>query len=160
MGKKNIRKLKFLVEELSDRDARLKLDYESYNKFFEHIPCNMIIWEARSRDSITVVNRAKAGQKESHDIMNCPAIMGSLGKRWSSVTSGNITEFVCYSSGRLVWNKVVPIMDDGKLYRVIGITWDLSGTSKFIESICLEKEHGQVLDYSLDTSPSNETISV
>lgn len=148
MSNNRLFKLKHLVEELTDRDQKIKEDLLFFESIFESFPVPVAFW---SVDLAGKLFSKKLSSGTGWDVIDkdadclskfykCPLLQDDMDKHWEKVADGEPSSFMSVSTGGpsgdiYVWNRLIPTMADEKVVGVTGLCWDVSTNYIMLESL-------------------------
>jgi hypothetical protein len=126
-----IKKLKSLVDDLSDRDIQLKLDARLFEDFFINFPIPVTIWSLDENGEIL----SKRGNTIVKDCGTCIKNMfleeysEDFKKYHSQAYGGKNVAFFSKLKDNTYYTRLVPRMTElGKIIGVSGISWDITNS--------------------------------
>ena len=143
MGKERLFKLRNLVEELSDRDIRVKADLALFELMFKDFPVPVIFWSADLKGKFFSKKLACGNEWDmidcSADVLDsfyrCPVLQQDIDKRWKEVVSGTPVGFMSISSDTYVWCTMTPKVSGDKVIGVTGLCWDVTSNHEMLQCL-------------------------
>ena len=153
MSNERLFRLKNLVEELSNRDEKIKEDLNLFEEVFDTFPVPVVFWSVNLEgeffskklscgDAWTVLN---------HDCLNvssfykCENMQGQFDEHFSKVSDGQPASFLTNSEDIYIWHRLIPRKVDDNVTSILGLSWDVTSnhymlsTLKKIQSVSKDK---------------------
>jgi len=135
-----ITRLKQLVNELGDRDDKLRNDFQLFEAFFENFPIPVTMWML-SKDKNIISQRGNGFMVQEattlDDMFLCPLVKEQCLEHHISALKGKKAEYFINTNDCHYYVKLVPNFgDSGGVVSVAGIAWDITSNMKMLE--CLD----------------------
>tara|TARA_Y100000310_G_C20409669_1_gene681320 strand:- start:127 stop:669 length:543 start_codon:yes stop_codon:yes gene_type:complete len=136
-----IARLRQLVNELGDRDDKLKNDFQLFEAFFENFPIPVTMWML-SKDKHVISQRGNGFMVQEaitlEDMFICPVVKERCLEYHEIALRGNKAEYFIDTDNTQYYVKLVPNFgDDDDVISITGIAWDITTNMKMLE--CLDK---------------------
>tara|TARA_Y100000592_G_C5344000_1_gene255616 strand:- start:62 stop:607 length:546 start_codon:yes stop_codon:yes gene_type:complete len=143
MPSERLFRLKNLVEELSNRDQKIKEDLNLFEEVFDTFPVPVVFWSVNLKgeffskklscgDAWTVLN---------HDCLNvsnfykCPEMQGQFDKHFANVSSGNPSSFLTSSNDIYIWHRIIPRKTGDDVTSILGLSWDVTSNHYMLSTL-------------------------
>jgi len=137
----NLQRLHSLVNELGDKDDKLKRDMQLFEEFFDEFPTPVTLWSI-TRDKTVVSQRGngficpKADQL--NDLFECSAIKDTSMEKHELALSGQRVNYFIRTEKGTYYVKLIPRLNKvGDVAGVSGISWDMTVNATLLS--CLEE---------------------
>ena len=164
-SKESMKRLKSLVNELSDRDDQLKKDFQLFEEFFDNFPIPVTMWSITKEKSIISQRGNGFACKQANsldDMFMCPEVKSLSIDKHEDALKGDKVDYFVKTDDSVYFAKLVPRLDDmGNTSGVSGIAWDV--TSNVVMLACLEdifeKTQGRRGHYKTINATADKAIS-
>jgi len=133
-----LQKLKFLVEELSDRDQRLKQDSELFEDFFANFPIPVTMWSLDQSGNL-ISKRGNAVVNDNGTKINdlfLEECADDFKKAHEKAYAGKKISFFSTVTESTYYTRLVPrYTDSGSIIGITGIAWDITSNHVMLEAI-------------------------
>lgn len=143
--KENLFKLRELVEELNDRDTKIKSDLKMFESVFDNFPIPVYFWTvdidgklyskkiSGGEDSWELVNREAESVRE---MFSCPNLQNEINIRWDAAVSGESQNFISNTGECYLFTRMMPLAGESKkVERITGLSWDISSNFKIMNNL-------------------------
>ena len=148
MSNNRLFKLRNLVEELTDRDQKIKEDLSLFGSVFENFPVPVAFWSVDGQGNL-FSKKLSCGaswdviDKEACKITEfykCPHLQSDINKYWEKVSNGEACSFMSISSGNefgdmYVWTRLIPRTSNNVVVGMTGLCWDVSSNHFMLETL-------------------------
>ena len=137
--KSHLKAIRDLVENLSDRDIKIKRDIRLFEEFFENFPIPVSIWTISSEG--TVVSQRGNGLicqdgKCMETLFDNFGQKDNLIEAHKSALKGKNFQSLVEHKEKMFYVSVVPRRDDqDNISGVIGLAWDVSPNNEMLKSL-------------------------
>ena len=153
MSNNRLFKLRHLVEELTDRDQKIKEDLSLFESVFESFPVPVAFWSVDAQGNV-FSKKLSCGSaldvidKESDCLSSfykCPMLQKDMDKNWKLVSEGKPCSFMSVSSGSplgdiYIWTRLIPRLSNDVVVGMTALCWDVSSNHFMLESLKNIKE--------------------
>ena len=153
MSNNRLFKLRHLVEELTDRDQKIKEDLSLFESVFESFPVPVAFWSVDAQGNV-FSKKLSCGStwdvidKESDCLASfykCPILQHDMDENWKIVSEGKPCSFMSVSTGGLVgdiyiWTRLIPRLSNDIVVGMTALCWDVSSNHFMLESLKNIKE--------------------
>ena len=165
MSKKSnsvLSELKSLVNNLSDRDVKIKTDFRLFEDFFEHFPVPVSMWSASICGSITSIKDKGFFCKDAKDVeglFECTEISKSVHTDHLEACEGRNTQRFVEKNDKMFFVSVVSRKDEkGNVVGASGIAWDVTSNMTILNILKEVKERLEI--NSITSEEIIEKVSV
>jgi len=131
-------KLRSLVDNLSDRDTKLKKDMEMFESFFENFPIPVTMWTI-SKDRTVVSQRGNGMACETatniDDLFECPVVNEISLEAHEKAFSGESVQYFATTEDRIFYVSLVPAVVRDSIDHISGIAWDITSNAIMLASV-------------------------
>lgn len=164
MSSKRLFKLRTLVDELTNRDEKIKEDLSLFESVFESFPVPVAFWSVSPGGEV-YSKKLSAGKnwnlidkdcKEITGFYKCGDLQRALDFHWDRVGKGQPVSFMSMGGENQsvhVWHRLIPRIVEGELIGIIGLSWDVSTNHAMLVSL---KEIESLSRDNTDTSKIND----
>ncbi len=135
-SRSTLKELRSLVDNLNDRDMKLKREFRLFEDFFEHFPLPVSMWSASQAGEILSIKDKGFFCKDPKDIKNlfkCEKIKDVICKDHKGAFEGNNCQRLIANEENTYYVSIVPRRDDlDNIIGVSGIAWDVSSNIDMI----------------------------
>ena len=151
--KSNLLEIRSLVENLSDRDTKVKRDIRLFEEFFKSFPIPVSIWSVTSEG--TVVSQRGNGLI-CHDAKCIDSLFSEFDEKNNYVEAhklaltGQSFQGMTFCQDKTFYVSIAPRRDDqGGISGAIGLAWDVSPNKKMLDNL---KESIEIIESDADMS--------
>jgi predicted nucleic-acid-binding Zn-ribbon protein len=143
VNRDDLRKLRGLVEDLSDRDVKLKDDLSLFEDFFHNFPIPVTMWSITKEK--TIISQKGNGfackdAKNLEEMFSCPQAKQLSLEHHELALQGEKVDYFIKTEKSVYYAKLVPRHDyRGEVCGVAGISWDVTANAVILT--CLENIH-------------------
>jgi hypothetical protein len=153
MSNNRLFKLRHLVEELTDRDQKIKEDLSLFESVFESFPVPVAFWSVDAQGNVF---SKKLSCGSSWGVINkdadclatfykCPLLQQDMDKYWKIVAQGKPCSFMSTSTGGplgdiYIWTRLIPRISNDEIVGMTALCWDVSSNHFMLESLKNIKE--------------------
>jgi hypothetical protein len=143
--KENLFKLRELVEELSDRDNKIKSDLHMFESVFDNFPIPVYFWTVNPDGKL--YSKKISGDEKSWEIINreaecvkdmfaCPNVQRDIDIRWDAAISGESQNFISNTGECYLFTRMMPLIGKNKTIEgITGLSWDISSNFKIMNNL-------------------------
>ena len=150
-SKKRLKALRTIVEDLSDRDVRIKQDLQLFGDFFKNFPLPVTMWSV-SKEGNVISQRGNGlicGASTSlEDLFLCPVVKGMCLEAHELALKGESVQQFVTQEKNIFYVSIVPRrLDNKEIVGVAGIAWDITSNAvilSILEDIQKLSEEKQV----------------
>ena len=143
MSNERLFRLKNLVEELSDRDQKIKDDLGLFEQVFESFPVPVVFWSVNKEggffskklscgDKWSILNRDCLNVNEFY---KCSKMQGEFDSHFAEAAAGNATSFLTSSGDTYIWHRLIPRMDGDVVTSILGLSWDVTSNHYMLSTL-------------------------
>jgi len=133
--------LRKLVDNLADRDMKIKRDFQLFEDFFDHFPIPVSMWSSTQDGIITSIKDKGffcTGAKQIKGLFDCKILKKSVLSDHKKVLAGQNTQSLLKKAEKSYFVSMVSRKDEqDNIIGVSGIAWDVS-SNIFIVDILKE----------------------
>ena len=138
MSSSRLKRLKCLVDELSDRDRQLKSDSGMFVDFFQNFPIPVTMWSLDESGNI-LAKRGNAVVKEAGATclgnMFLDDYSDEFKEAHKKAYEGQNVEFFSDLTDKVYYTRLVPRKSDDEIIGLTGISWDITSNFKILQSL-------------------------
>ena len=140
MSSERLFRLKNLVEELSNRDQKLKEDLNLFEQVFDTFPVPVVFWSVNLEGDFFT---KKLSCGDSWKVLNtdclnvsnfykCKEMQEQFDKQFLVAANGDSCSFLTNSDDIYIWHRVIPRMDNNTVTSIIGLSWDVTSNHNML----------------------------
>ena len=136
---KRLKALSVLVDELTDRDIKVKKDLQLFEDFFENFPIPVSMWSVTIEGIVT--NQIGSSFVDGHpkcleSFFECPNLNKQTSDAHNKALKGQKTQQFIRKEEKVFYVSVVPRKNTNEeVVGVSGIAWDVTSNTTILESL-------------------------
>tara|TARA_B100000941_G_C28466874_1_gene534088 strand:+ start:834 stop:1379 length:546 start_codon:yes stop_codon:yes gene_type:complete len=173
MSNERLFRLKNLVEELSNRDQKIKEDLNLFEEVFDAFPVPVVFWSVNLEGDFFTkkLSCGDAWTALNHDCENisdfyrCSTMQEQFNGHFSKMSEGIASSFLTSSGDTYIWHRVVPRKDRGGINSILGLSWDVTSnhymlsTLKKIQNVSKDKPELSEIKLLADEGVSSSRLN-
>lgn len=146
--------LRSLVDNLADRDVKIKTDFRLFEDFFEHFPVPVSMWSASLTGGITSIKDKGFFCKDAKTVdrlFDCPEMCKTVHSDHLEACQGKNTQRLVEKNKKMFFVSIVSRKDEkDNVVGASGIAWDVTSNMTILNILKEVKERLEIKSITSD----------